>query len=448
MSFAPTGVETDYQPPMALPLRHFVVGLVSLVVAGVVGVAVALGVDSALLPLAGLHLLLVGWVGVTIMGAMTQFVPVWSGTQLHSRRLAALQLWLVAGGLAGFVISLTTGTFAALSVFGGLMLAGLWLFAYNLVRTLPPLSECDITELHFAVAVGFVALLSTLGYALAVDLTTPFLAAVGLQRTHVVQAHATVAIFGAVLTTVVGALYQLGPMFTQTEPDGVDHRLRQFEAWGYPAGVLCLAGGRLLAVRPLARLGAALVLVSLLLVAVLLARRLVETSVDPSPMLRRYGVVSVTLAGWAVLTAPSWLRDPLDPGATLGGAAATSLLVVGVVGFVVLGTLYHVVPFIVWEDAYSDRLGFEEVPMIDDLYDHRRASLDFLALTTGLGCLVGTQLGLLPPVARRVGAVLALGGVSLFATNLLTVVRQHGDTTVPGLLTGRGADDERTTSGG
>lgn len=72
---------------------------------------------------------------------------------------------------------------ATAPVFGGLMLAGLWLFAYNVVRTLPPFTDGDVTERHFAVAVSFVALSSVLGYALSVDLTNPFLAEVGLQRT-------------------------------------------------------------------------------------------------------------------------------------------------------------------------------------------------------------------------------------------------------------------------
>jgi len=54
-------------------------------------------------------------------------------------------------------------------------------------------------------------------------------------------------------------------------------------------------------------------------------------------------------------------------------------------GFVVVGSLYHVVPFIVWLDRYADRVGLERVPAIDDLYDARVATVD-LAATLGGAC--------------------------------------------------------------
>jgi hypothetical protein len=120
MSVVPGDVETETQPPMAVPLRHFVVALGFLVAGGAVGAAF----DAPLVGLARLHLLLVGWVCVTIMGAMTQFVPVWSGTELHSQRLATAQLWLVTAGLAGFAGALVAERYALLPYAGGLLIAG------------------------------------------------------------------------------------------------------------------------------------------------------------------------------------------------------------------------------------------------------------------------------------------------------------------------------------
>jgi len=70
-----------------------------------------------------------------------------------------------------------------------------------------------------------------------------------------VGAHATLAVFGAVLTTVYGALYQLGTMFTQTELHGIDHHLRTVEEITHPTGVVVLAVGRLVAHTGVARVG-------------------------------------------------------------------------------------------------------------------------------------------------------------------------------------------------
>src|SRR6056297_3587132 len=108
MSAVPGNVDTDQQPPMTVPLRHFVIALAFLLAGTGLGVGAALGRVSGLASLAHVHLLLAGWVCVTIMGAMTQFVPVWSGVKLHSRRLAVAQLWLVVVGLTGFATGLLT----------------------------------------------------------------------------------------------------------------------------------------------------------------------------------------------------------------------------------------------------------------------------------------------------------------------------------------------------
>jgi len=88
----------------------------------------------------------------------------------------------------------------------------------------------------------------------AIDFTIPTFSPVGVSRSGVVGAHATLAVFGAVLTTVYGALYQLGTMFTQTELHGIDHHLRTVEIT-HPTGVVVLAVGRLVAHTGVARVG-------------------------------------------------------------------------------------------------------------------------------------------------------------------------------------------------
>ena len=449
MSAVPGDIETDAQPPMAVPLRHFVVAL-GFLVAGVAAGAVA---DGPVADLAHLHLLLAGWVCVTIMGAMTQFVPVWSGTELHSRRLAGVQLWLVAGGLTGFAGALLTERLDLLPVAGGAMLAGFWTFAYNVGRTLSTARPLDVTERHFALALAYFLALTAFGVTLAAGFARPVFADLPVARPNAVQAHATLAVFGAVLTTVFGALYQLATMFTQTELRGVDRYLQAVEEVGYPAGVVALAAGRLVESVPLARVGGVLVVGSVLCVAVVLARKLAETSVERTPMLSRYGVAAGAMALWAVLTVPAWVADPLAREATFGAPGARTLLLAAV-GFVVLGTLYHVVPFIVWVHRYSDLLGFEQVPMIDDLYDDRVAAADFAALVGGVGVLAA--LDLLGPAGGRTTAVatdgaallgdaaglLVLCGSVAFAANLLLVLRRHGPQSVPGVLLGTGVGSD------
>ncbi|MFD1600051.1 hypothetical protein [Halobellus rarus] len=437
MSAIPGDIETETQPPIAIPLRHFLVGLLFLLAGALVGTLGPLGVIPGAPALAHVHLLLAGWVCVTIMGAMTQFVPVWSGTTLHSRLLSRIQLWTVTGGLAGFVFCLLGGFYAWLPLFGTLLLLGFWIFVYNVGRTLLGVRPWDVTERHFAIALAFFILVTLFGLVLALGYTRPLLADLPISRSALRGSHATLAVFGAVLTTVFGALYQLGTMFTQTELHGADHHLRRVEEVGYPVGVLLLAGGRLFDAVAIGRIGALLVAIGIGAMGLVLGRRLLETAVAWNPMLRRYAVAAAAMVSWAALTVPAWYASPLDSGATFGSSAGTHLLLFGVVGFVVAGTLYHVVPFIVWVNRYSDRLGLEAVPMIDDLYDDRLARLDFVALLIGGLALVvaevlsttGVETGVLTTLSLFGGTVSTLG-FAVFAVNLGRTVRRHSPQSV------------------
>ena len=431
---------------MTVPLRHFLVGLALLGGALLVGIGLVVDAVPGLGGLVHVHLLLVGWVCVTIMGAMTQFVPVWSGTALHSRRLASAQLALVGGGLVGFAAALALGRLSWLAGFGAVMLLGFWAFVYNVGRTLAALDGLDVTERHFAVALGCFVVLTVLGVLLAADLGSGLLARIGVSHAGVRGAHVTLAVFGAVLTTIYGALYQLGTTFTQTELHGIDHRLRAVEEVGHPVGVVALAGGRLVGATALARVGAALVLLAALAFAVVLARRLSEMRVERTPMHTRYAVVALALAAWAATAAPAWLRSPTAPDHVLGGLGSAPLLLLGVVGFVILGTLYHVVPFVVWVERYSDRLGFEAVPMVDDLYDDRLAAADGVLLFAGTALVVaadllagasGTTLGGGAPGPALVGMSLVTLGATVFAANAVWVIRRHSPGTLARVAFGR-----------
>jgi uncharacterized membrane protein len=189
--------------------------------------------------------------------------------------------------------------------------------------------------------------------------------------------------------------------------------------------VVLLAGGRLVGSAPLARVGGLLLAGALLGFAVVLARRVAATRARRGPMLRRYAVVAVALAGWSVAAGLAWLADPLAPDATLGPPWSGHLLVLGVVGFVLLGTLYHVLPFLVWVERYSDRIGLESVPTVDDLYDGRVAAVDLAATLVGSALVVLAEALPLPTLVTVAGGALVAFGLLVFCANLALVVHRH-----------------------
>jgi len=429
MSAIPADVDADRGPPTAVPLGHFLVGLAFLL-AGIV--VVAAGPTGRNGTLGSVHLLLAGWVCVTIMGAMTQFVPVWSNVGLYSRRLAVWQLGLVTLGLAGLASAFLTGRIELAPIAGVVAALGFWTFVYNLGRTLSRVDEFDVTERHFAVALAWFLAVTALGPLLALDLTLGLFPVAGVDHQGLLGAHATLAVFGAVMTTVVGALYQLSTMFTKTELGPVELGFQRAETVLSPIGVAALALGRLLAHGWLARLGGLVVAASLVGVGLVLMNRLRLTRVDWNPMLTRYALVAGLAVAWGITATVAWRTDPL--GRLYGAPTVGPLLLAGVVGFVVAGTLYHIVPFLIWVREYSDLLGFEPVPMVDDLYDGRVAAVELFSVLGGGALLAGGDA--LGGTFGRVGAVALAVGVALFAANLALVVVRHGDYSIRGLLPG------------
>ncbi|MFW6153574.1 MAG: hypothetical protein ACOC42_04365, partial [Halobacteriota archaeon] len=312
MSTIPAKIDVDRQPPMTIPLRHFLLGLGFLGLGGIAGLANLFDIGSGLVLTAQLHLLFVGWICVTIMGAMTLFVPVWTGTSLHDRRLAHVQLVLVAVGTLGFASSLLTMNFSVGAGFALLMLLGFWTFIYNVARTMLADRQLDRTTRHFWIALGFFLALTTFGVALAIDFQTAYLDAVGIARTSLVLAHLTLAVFGAVVTTIIGAMYQLGTMFTQTSLRAGDRRLAIIEEVCYPSGVVLLAAGRFLDAGGIARIGGVLLVIGLVAFAAVMGRKLLKTRVPWTPMHRRYSVGVSSLLLWGSLTLPAWVAAPID----------------------------------------------------------------------------------------------------------------------------------------
>ncbi len=412
-------VDTTGGPPLRLPLAHVVIGLCFLLAGIALGLLVVTGRLDGIARLAPLHLLLLGWVCVTIMGAMEQFVPVWSGVALHSRRLADLALCLVTAGVVGIASAALSGR-PRLFAFGLLAVAGLWLFVYTLFRTLP---FGDVTERHFAYALVALAVAGGLGGLLAVDYSTPVLARVGLSHAAVRAAHATLALLGGVLLTVVGALVQLGPMFVGNgDLDAAARRLVRVEEVTLPLGVVTLAVGRAVGDPSVARPGALFVLIGVGCLAVVLGRVFWSGTTEATPTATRYAVVTAALPLWVVLAGPALLVTPLRTGFVGPSPAAWTFGLA--LAAVLVGTLYHVVPFLVWDARYAERIGYEPVPTVDDLYDAGVARTDFLGLVLGGVALVsGAGVGRHDVVVA--GALVVCAALALAALNLAGVVWRY-----------------------
>ncbi|MBI4285734.1 MAG: cbb3-type cytochrome c oxidase subunit I [Chloroflexi bacterium] len=91
------------------------------------------------------HLNLVGFVIFLIFGIGYHILPRFKGRPLFSERLAWWQFWVSNIGLIGLVIFMGIGAFQpsnglryVAATFGALLMLGVVLFVYNMLRTLVP----------------------------------------------------------------------------------------------------------------------------------------------------------------------------------------------------------------------------------------------------------------------------------------------------------------------
>ncbi|MBI2857296.1 MAG: cbb3-type cytochrome c oxidase subunit I [Chloroflexi bacterium] len=116
---------------------------------GYLSIGVTLGVlffivpDMARLRTVHAHLNLVGFVIFAIMGIGYHILPRFRGRPLHSERLAWSGFWLANVGLAGMLLVNSLRAYAVVgdvwqwqALFGGLLALAIYLFVYNMFRTL------------------------------------------------------------------------------------------------------------------------------------------------------------------------------------------------------------------------------------------------------------------------------------------------------------------------
>ena len=118
-------------------------GLTYLIIGVTLGILFFIIPETRILRLVHTHLNLVGFVMFAIFGIGYHILPRFRGNPLHSERLAWWQFWLANVGLVGMVVFLSLGAYLSFDglivaqvVFGSTLALSIYLFVYNMLRTL------------------------------------------------------------------------------------------------------------------------------------------------------------------------------------------------------------------------------------------------------------------------------------------------------------------------
>lgn len=408
-------------PEFSIPMRHFVFALAAFWVfaaafaRGAFGERL-LGFDfEALWALGLVHTLTLGWIAMTLFGAMCQMAPVLWETSLASPGAAKAAWWLFASGTAGFVGCLWAGVerywIPAVLLAGG---AALYLFV--LARTMISARRLDWTGKHLALALGYLAALAALGLLLAYDRHQGRLFS---DPEGVLVAHIHLALVGWVSLSIIGVSYRLVAMFSLSHLDSKTPGRLALALIN--AGLLGLAVDALFLGRRRLGLWACVLAAGYLAYAFQMRRLFRERARRIDPAL---AYTLSALAGgsvWAALgvsLALGWLPDETDT-----RAAYVFCALLGWATPFILGQIHKIIPFLVWLHVYSKQWKPPApLPKITDLTSERLAWAELALFVPGVyagvaGFLFRSYLPL------RVSSVLLLGAATLYAVNAAVSLR-------------------------
>ncbi len=118
-------------------------GLAYLLIGVTLGVLFFILPETRVLRSVHTHLNLVGFITFLVFGIAYHILPRFRGRPLYSEKLAWGQFWLANIGLVGLLIFLGLGAYVSFdglralqAVFGATLALSVYLFAYNMFRTL------------------------------------------------------------------------------------------------------------------------------------------------------------------------------------------------------------------------------------------------------------------------------------------------------------------------
>ncbi len=334
--------------------------------------------------LIAVHLLTLGWLSLLMLGALYQFVPVITNSQLFSQRLPIIGFAAIVAGLAGMVAG-----FAALGgneilplvclpIGGALVLTGLAIGAFNVAATLWRARPLPMQALFVAAGLGFLLLTGLIGvcFALALSLPEPPAMLTGFVRDGL-SAHVAGGLGGWFTLTAMGVSYRLLSMFMLAPEEA---RWTSYAALILtPGGLLVLMGAILFLGGDLQSVGASAgALLAAFGIAFYLADIVHLYRVRKRRHLELNSIAAAVALGFLAFAIVATFIAAVSGALDRFAGALGYLFIFGWLSGLGLSQLYKIVPFMTWLEVFGRRLGKGPVPRVQDLVEERRARRWFI----------------------------------------------------------------------
>ena len=406
--------------PLAVPLPFLLTGVAA---AGLFGALLPWVLPDAVLSplqphvLAVVHIATLGWLTMTIMGASLQLVPVMIGAPLRLARLIRWQFPLYVTGVTLLVTGFWLAWPTLIAAGGSLVVLAVAHYALVLGATLLRAPSRPLTAHFLIAALAYFCLVVGLGLTAALNLQFGFLGAIVLRLLLV---HVLLGVVAWLCCTLIGVSYTLARMFALAH--GHDDRLGRWVLMLLNGGILGLALGLALNWAALKVLGGSMLTGAVWLFASDYVRLLRARRRKPLDITQRHAIAAVIAL--AVVIPAGALATTFGRGVPPAALAALGLVaLVGAIGQSIIGYLYKIVPFLVWNARYAPLAGRRKVPLMRDLINQRWASAGWWLINGGLVLSVACL-----PLPWTLPAQVASGllglGLMLGAANVIGIARR------------------------
>lgn len=420
MSVGGGGISGKEAPSLSVPYRY------------IAAATIALAVFAALLPfereaLVGLfatprtlflvHLVTLGWITMTVVGASLQLVPVALQVPVASERLAGLVFYFLLPGLVLLLYGFRASQSGVLMAGGILVALAITLYLVLMVATMVASEVESLVATHVVVAFAYLLLNATLGVLLVFNRRYGFL---GPGHIPSIGAHAALGLAGFFTTMTYGVGYKLMGMFTLAE-DLINQRVAWTQLSVTGAGLLLIGGMTFTGgTRPLVAIALALVLLGSALFA-WQAWNLYRRRRRRLPDIIYPFVLSAVVL-WVVAVAIALTGALRADGADAWTwRVALWLGVFGWIGMMILGHMYKINTFLAWLHKYADLVGKAPVPKLESLYEPGLGKMGWGVYVAGVLLVAAAMVAGSSAVALA-GSLALAGGVALYLVNMALIL--------------------------
>jgi len=379
------------------------------------------------------HLVTIGWLSLTMCGALCQFIPVLTEKPLHSDRLQLPALALLLAGLTALILGFlrldgsVRFELPFLSVAALLLGAGFTLVIWNLACTLWSARPLGLPARFVAIGLAAVSTAATLGMIFALVLEQTLTGSVFvLMHAGALPIHIITGLGGWLTITTVGVSYRLLAMF-MLAPD-VDDARGRVPLWCASAALgVTVAGGlaAVLAERALATvLGMALILAIAALAmygrdVLQLYRTRRRRVLELNSRMAGVALVNLALSAMLCVVIAAMGRFSEQVGAVI------FLFAFGWLSGLMLAQMYKIVAFVTWLEVYGPILGKTPTPRVQDLVAERPATRSLALFFEGVWAATGALLAGSAPAFRIAAVAMAVATCGIASQMIKTRRLSH-----------------------